>query len=667
MLLAPPPNSAAALAQPSGAPPPPAHPGLAFRPDIEGLRGVAVLLVVAYHAGVPGFGGGFVGVDVFFVLSGYLITALLRDEISRTGRVDVVQFYARRARRLLPAAVLVLAATVVAAMVIYPPLEAFRMARSAVAAALYASNMLFVFALDYFTPSVKTNPLLHTWSLGAEEQFYLVWPLLVMLAGRRSPARFAWVLGVLSLVSLALCVWATTRFPTLAFYTMPLRAWEFGAGALACLLPAAVLSPRRAGALALAGGAGVLVAGFQFSARTQFPGFAALLPVLGTAALLVAGAAAPRGLVARALGTPLPQLLGRWSYSWYLWHWPMLVMAAALIPGIPLWGRIACALLALLAAWATYAWVEQPIRQNRALSANPWASLRLGAALTGVALAFGVGWYAAEARQRATPEQARLVAASEDRPRIYGQDCIVARHRNPRLLECTFGDTTSAVTVVLFGDSHAAQWFPAMERLALERRWKLVTLLKVQCPGQRVLVFSARLSTYVPQCSVWRESALRRIAELRPAAVVHASWHGYVQHTEGRTGTAQLTVQEWGAGARSTLQAITSNGTPVLLVRDPPSMPRSVPACLSGGGVCAMERGQVLHEAAFQAEAAAARGLPVGILDVTDRFCDAERCHGERDGHVLYFDANHVTATTAESMAPDFGRALDRLIAPRTP
>jgi peptidoglycan/LPS O-acetylase OafA/YrhL len=667
MLLAPPPSSAAVLTQPSGPPPSPAPHGLAFRPDIEGLRGVAVLLVVAYHAGVPGFGGGFVGVDVFFVLSGYLITALLREEMARTGRVDLVQFYARRARRLLPAAVLVLAATVLVGMFLYPPLEAYRFARSAVAAALYSSNMLFVFALDYFTPSVKTNPLLHTWSLAAEEQFYLLWPLLVMVAGRRSRAGLAWVLGVLSLVSFALCVWATTRFPTVAFYTMPLRAWEFGVGALACLLPAAALAPRRAGVLALAGAAGVLTAGLQFSARTQFPGFAALLPVLGTAALLVAGAAAPRGLVARALGTRLPQLLGRWSYSWYLWHWPILVMAAVLVPGIPLWGRVACALLALLAAWGTYVWVEQPIRHNRALAARPWASLRLGAALTGVALAIGLGWYAVEARQMATPEQARLVAAAADRSRIYGEDCIVGRHRNPRLIECTFGDTTSAVTVVLFGDSHAAHWFPAVEALARERGWKLVTMLKVQCPGPRVLVFSPRLSAYVPQCNVWRESALRRIAELKPAAVVHASWHGYVQHTEGRTGAAQLTVEEWGAGARSTLRAITANGTPVLLVRDPPSMPRSVPACLSGGGSCEMDRARVLHEPAFQAEAAAARGLPVGILDATDRFCDAETCQAERDGKVLYFDANHITASTAASMAPDFGRELDRLMAARAP
>lgn len=667
MLLAPPPRPAPAHAPPPEAPAPPAHHRLAFRPDIEGLRGVAVLLVVAYHAGVPGFGGGFVGVDVFFVLSGYLITALLRAEVQQTGRVDLVQFYARRVRRLLPAAALVLAATVVAGVMIYSPLESLRMARSAVAAALYSSNMLFVHSLDYFAPAVKTNPLLHTWSLAAEEQFYLVWPLLVILAARRPRIRLAPLLAALSLVSLVLCVWATTRFPTWAFYTTPLRAWEFGIGGLACMLPAAVLSRRHAGALAFAGAAAVLVAGFAFSARTQFPGIAALLPVLGTAAVLVAGAAEPRGLVGRALGTRLPQLLGRFSYAWYLWHWPVLVMAAALVPGISLPGRIACALLALVAAWATFVCVERPVRQSRALAARPWASLGVGAALTAVALAFGLAWYAATARQLATPAQARLVAAAADRSRIYGEDCMVGRLRNATLRECTFGDTTSAVTIVLFGDSHATHWFPALDRLAIERGWKLVTLLKVQCPAPRVLVFSPRLSAYVPQCSEWRESALRRIAELRPAAVVHASWHGYVQGVDGRTGAAHLTPAEWGAGARSTFQAITAGGTPVLLVRDPPSMPRDVPACLSAGGACDMERARVLHEAAFQAEAAAARGLPVGILDATNRFCDAERCHVETDGRVLYFDANHITATTAASMAPDFGRELDQLMAVRAP
>jgi peptidoglycan/LPS O-acetylase OafA/YrhL len=661
------PASSPALAAPAGPSPTEGHGRMAFRPDIEGLRGIAVLLVVAYHAGIPGVSGGFVGVDVFFVLSGYLITALLVAEIGRTGKVDLARFYARRARRLLPASLLALAVTIAAGALVYSPMEALHLGRSAIATAVYASNVYFQESIGYFAPAAGRNPLLHTWSLAVEEQFYLVWPMLILLAGRRSRARLAYALAGLCVVSLLGCVWLTSRHPPIAFYGTPLRAWEFGVGGLACLLPAAAVGRRQAGALAWAGAAAVLAAAVLFSHRTPFPGIAAALPVLGTAALLVAAASAPRGMVARGLGTPGPQLLGRLSYSWYLWHWPALVITAALVPGLSLGGRVGVALLSLAVAWAAYTWVERPIRESRFLAGRPRLTLQGAAVLTLAGLTLAGAWYASILRQRRSPEQARFVAASLDRSRAYADGCMNGGLHDARVRECTFGDTTSAVTVVLFGDSHAAQWLPAVERAALERGWKVVTMLKGLCPASRVTVFNPHLRRASPECAQWRASALLRIAELRPAAVVQASWDGYVRHPLIDDSFARLTTDQWGEGTRSTLRALTAGGTPVLLVRDAPSPGVDVPVCLSRGSTCTANREQGLHEGVFQAERAAARGLPVAILDLTDRFCDATLCRAEADGVIRYFDANHITASYAAALSPAFAAALDPLVSRAPP
>src|SRR5690349_18401435 len=295
---------------------------LSFRTDIEGLRGIAVLIVVAYHCRVPGFSGGFVGVDVFFVLSGYLITGLLVAEIQKTSRLNLLQFYARRARRLLPASALALMVTLLIGAVILAPNELSFAGRAGRATALYMSNIFFAInAADYFAPDVETNPMLHTWSLAVEEQFYLVWPLLIILGLQlwRSKKSLVAVLAALTLASLAISVWFTARGGTFAFYELPARAWEFGIGGLAVLLPRGALKLPARGWLALAwvGVLAILSSGYFLSGDGRFPGWIALIPVLGTVAAMVAGAEQPhRGVGALLDSAPL-QMFGTLSYSWY--------------------------------------------------------------------------------------------------------------------------------------------------------------------------------------------------------------------------------------------------------------------------------------------------------------------------------------------------------------
>jgi peptidoglycan/LPS O-acetylase OafA/YrhL len=343
----------------------PSNRSSAFRPDIEGLRGIAVLIVVAFHCGIPGFSGGFVGVDIFFVLSGYLITGLLVREIHQTSRLNLLQFYARRVRRLLPACALTLILTLALGAVILAPAELVFAGRAARATALYMSNVFFgINAADYFAPDVESNPMLHTWSLGVEEEFYLFWPLLIVLGlrGLRS-TKALWVLlwGV-TVVSLGLSIWFTARGGTFAFYQLPARAWEFGIGGLA-VLPLSGRIRLRSGAWIAVGWLGVaLILGSAYFILNGvgFPGWIALVPVVGTMATLLAGAELPDRGVGRLLNTGPLQIVGTLSYSWYLWHWPCLVLAKALYPAIAVWGKIGVATASLILAAITHIWSSGP-------------------------------------------------------------------------------------------------------------------------------------------------------------------------------------------------------------------------------------------------------------------------------------------------------------------
>ena len=301
-----------------------------FRPDVEGLRGVAILCVILYHVGWSVAQGGYIGVDMFFVLSGYLITGLLVNEAERNGRIDFIRFFARRIRRLVPAATLVLLTVLVLCWVVYSPVERVSFGKSGIATALYLSNVRYAgAAMNYLRLGVnKLDPLLHTWSLGVEEQFYLLWPFLVALVLlARKPAHsrrraLLIVMLVLTCISLALSIWLTRRSQPWAFFGLPTRVWQFGAGAMA-----AIVQRRTASIWGWLSIAAIIAAMTQFSDTTSYPGYAAIVPTLATIGLLLSGVGdASRG-VSRYLGAPILRMIGRVSYSWYLWHWPLIVVA----------------------------------------------------------------------------------------------------------------------------------------------------------------------------------------------------------------------------------------------------------------------------------------------------------------------------------------------------
>jgi peptidoglycan/LPS O-acetylase OafA/YrhL len=634
------------------------------RADIQGLRAVAVLLVVLYHAGLPALPGGYVGVDVFFVISGYVITGMLWREIEHTGRVDLASFYARRIGRLLPAALAMTAVTVVFFWSVYSPLERLRLATGAFASAVYLSNLWFALdATDYFATDIAGHPLLHTWSLSVEEQFYLVWPWLLMLAaagsvgaarGRRVLRAVGWV----ALASLVACVVLTATRQPWAFFASPTRAWEFAAGAAAVLLQrrGAALAARPRLALGIAGAAAVLASAMAFSVDSPVPGWWMLLPVAGTAGLLWAGTA--DGAVQRLLGLRPMVWLGDVSYSWYLWHWPVLIALRELLPaqrGL----AAACGVAAsLLLAWGSYRLLEDPIRHHRALRLWPRGAIVAGLGLSLLAAsALLVGREDAKQLAR-TPAYAPLRAPTHDRDVRAGCHATIPQTEVPAS-GCAFGDRASSTLVVLFGDSHAQHWFPAMEQAARQEHWQLVALTKSTCPSAQVEPFVHQLRRYYAECITWRERAMARILALKPDLVVlsNASEYADARLPDGRDGDPDSV---WRAGLSATLQRFDAAGVRTLVLRDTPRPPFDVPVCLAR----AVARGADARACRFDARKASDPALHAieleatrearhaSAADLTEAICPQGSCAALQDGVVHYADGNHLTARYSASLAP---------------
>ena len=642
-----------------------------FRPDIQGLRAVAILLVIAFHVGVPGFKGGFVGVDIFFVVSGYLITGLFRDELHATGALDIVGFYLRRVRRLLPAAATVLVATLAAASFLLSPRELALYSRTAIAASLQVSNVWFQRrASDYFAFDAGENPFLHTWSLSVEEQFYLVWPLLLAATFRLfgSAKRIPIAIFITVLASFLASVWLVDSNPQSAFFSFFSRAWEFGVGGLAAFVPKGIVdrfsrTARYSGLVALLA---LVATPLAFDASTPFPGARALAPVLATAAVLVAGTVVPDNLARRILAVEPLQQLGRFSYSWYLWHWPTLVLGAALGYSVELSARLVLVLLALAAAVLGYYAIEAPIRSSRYWAASSLRTFGLGAAF--MVTAFGGSWAAKAwaAKMAGAPEQQSIEAAHEPvAPELLSSGCFFDQWTT-KLNECAFGDKAGRTTIVLFGDSHAAQWFTAFDAAARERGWRLIVLTKMGCPTPDIEIsFWTRRGRKYTECSVWRQSALSRIVALKPALVVISNSDNHITSPKGGS-SPRLSRQQWQEGTRKTLTVLSNAGIRTVLLRDTPGPGIDVPTCLARAAVrhlsvehCEAPRSSAIREDVFEATRTAVADMPrVTTIDLTDSFCSRAGCPAVIDGCIVYGQPGHIAYRFARTLADLVGRRI---------
>lgn len=641
-----------------------------LRPDIQGLRGVAVLLVVLYHAGVPFLPGGYVGVDVFFVISGYLITGLLVREVETHGRIDLPNFIARRARRLLPAAIALIVLVVVASVLIYPPLERTDIVAAARAAAVYAANLWFTSrAVDYLGGDAAVNPMLHMWSLGVEEQFYLLWPLMVGLAATRlrggtAARRIAWMTVLVSVVTFVACVWLTRRSQPWAFFVTPFRAWEFGLGAIAYL--ARPCLQRKTGVwLAAAGWGGVAAiaaSALILGHATLFPGPWALLPAAGTALVLGAIQTPASGALRGVLAFRPLARAGDVSYSWYLWHWPLLVMAPVVLPQAGVLGTLAAVAMSYLAAEASYRWIEQPFRAGRLARAKPQAAV-LAALSTTVALAGLLTLIHARTVDAPVSAQQQLfMGARQDVPAVYAKGCHVPI-RADEAKACQAGDPSASRVAVLFGDSHAAHWYPALDDLGAKQGWRIVSITKSACPWVNTPMDVEQGGFRRPyrECEAWRTAALKSITAMRPALVILASGSRY----------AGVDAAGWESGASRTLRELESSGASILILRDTPWPGFNVPTCLARAehrgadpeAACDFSRADrlALGEHIFEAEKRAATGRHgVTVADLSNQICQTPQCQVLSGGVVHFSDHSHLSASFSRSLSRSVEQAMQR-------
>ncbi|GAB4447833.1 MAG: acyltransferase family protein [Anaerolineae bacterium] len=663
-----------------------------FRPDIEGLRAIAILLVVGYHADVPGFNGGYIGVDVFFVLSGYLITWLLLHEVEETGALNLGRFYARRARRLLPAMAAMLFVTVTVGAIIYAPFEQRSLASTALATATYWSNIHFAnLATDYLSPAAETNPFLHTWSLSVEEQFYLVWPLFIMfllgvVRGQQPvPNRRRLLVGIALItgVSFVLSIYLTASRQPWAFFLLPARAWEFAAGALAVLLPQGswLSGPPKSLARFLPrsfnfslvdkatplfgwlGLGGLLVANIFFDRSTHFPGVAALLPVLATVLLLRAGASTVKTGTTKLLSLRPLQEIGRLSYSWYLWHWPVLVFATANNSRLSLPAKLGLLGVSLIIAEASYRFVENPIRYQPQLVRRSAYSLGMAAFITVLGVGLSYGWRQMSVRWAQLPEQARFTQVIDEIPVIYTSGC----HANffevgPNIDKCTSGPVNASRVLVLFGDSHAAQWYPALEQMASEQGWQLISLTKSACSAIDGPKFNQRMGRDYQECAIWRKAALLKIQELRPDLVIVSSSIAQV-----------LNRNEWQAGMERVLNLLSETSRSVVLLRDTPYPGFDVPRCLArhkwGINIVPVPACEIKQENRASLELynvqqqIAERYHNVFVIDMGPYICPKMPCGLERDELILYRDSHHLSVSFVKSLAEPLSMQLSSAVA----
>ncbi|MDN4612031.1 acyltransferase family protein [Arthrobacter burdickii] len=683
------------------------------RRDIQALRALAVSFVVVNHAAPDLLPGGYVGVDIFFVISGFLITKHLLGELERTGRIRFGSFYARRAARLLPAALVVSLVSLVTAWIVLPFSRWAGLAQETLAANLYVENWILALkSVDYSAQTESASTVQHYWSLSVEEQFYLVWPVLLVvtftLARRqriRRRALLALVLGAAFILSLLLCIYMTLASRNAAYFVTPVRAWEFAAGSLIAVQAMRSRSalPTRhslAGIAQVLGYALILLSAVGFSERTLFPGYFALIPVVGTVLVIVSGPASPYWSPNALLAARPVQLLGDISYSLYLWHWPMLLLVPAAL------GRelrpIDMAFLlvgALVLAFTSKKLIEDPGRTSllRRYGVRRSLVLLLSVMLAMVLLATAMMVAAGAAGNR---QQAALDAISggpcfgakslsnaecgdpfgppalpqvgpDEAPWFTGEECVEASDPimvsgGARLSTCDFaGSDEASGEAWLVGDSHAEHWKTALYGLARESRWHLQESLVGGCPyvGVRRTEFNGKQSARSSQdaCLGWSQAVSDRIVAEKPD-LVFVSAFGAREVIDDGSGRDQASQYRDAFAAR--ISTWIDAGVRVYVLRDTPLTLDAIgPDCLaahaSSPRTCSLPSEEAVAADPL-AEAALAMDSPmVKVLDLQDQFCPGGRCYSVVGGVHVYFDSNHVTSTYMRSLTPVLAQRFD--------
>jgi peptidoglycan/LPS O-acetylase OafA/YrhL len=523
-------------------------------------------------------------------------------------------------------------------MFVLPAITRDALGRDLFAAAAYISNYLFAWwQNDYQNLNATPSPFIHYWSRAVEEQFYVVWPILLLLLARYGRRAIFWGISITTVLSLLLSVYQTQTSPIWAFYSLPTRAWELGVGALLLFVPEKVWRNRF---MPWLGVIGIAIATFNFDENTAFPGINAVLPVFATALLIGSISIWPRAFNDLS-NNRISQWLGSISYPLYLWHWPALVLpSSALGRPLRIRERLFCILLTVVLAHLTSKFIEQPLRHKKIEGRKVYLFF---VATTITSLVAGLIISATSSSMisvKGTNYKFNLIDVME-KPAVYGDDCHV-NYGETKSGYCTYGDTKSNRTLVLYGDSHAAQWFPALEQIALERRYKLISLTKSACPAVDAPREDQGAFKNV-HCEKWRQNSIARIKSIHPDAVITSSFQ-YFTPPSGFPSKSRW----WDDGQRRLLSELRGSSNHLIYISDTPRPLRDIPNCLAS-------RDSHTCDSTEKTRNVIINGFEK--IDPTPWLCTSY-CPAIKDGYVVYRDASHISVAASLALKPELEKAL---------
>ena len=661
-----------------------AYSGRDFRPDIQGMRAIAVLLVLIFHVFPNTLPGGYVGVDVFFVISGFLITGILLRSAESQGGVSYLKFYERRARRLLPAASLALVASGVAAFFLLPETRWGNTGWEILASAAYFENFFLYFkSLDYLAADYAPSPFQHYWSLSIEEQFYIFWPIIIGLIawlahrrGRKATVTLGLAFGVVFAVSLAISIYSTPRDGGTYFLTQA-RAWELALGGLTALVrPHLTLSAALSSLVRWLALIGILAAGLLYTTQTAFPGYTALLPTVSSALLLLTAHSQRWWDPSVILSLPPMRYVGDISYSLYLWHWPVVVFAAVtlgetftLVEGAVLIG-ISIALAHFSKFLVEDRFRERPTGTGGARSFIVCGLFVLASLLVAACLIIPGYWAKRQADILSldfgnypgamvsldpslpvpdVPFIPSLQGAHQDNPQVYVMGCHVSQEAlepNP----CRYGPEDAEHVIAITGDSHAAHWIPALRFLADERGYGIYTFTKSACPFITGAV--ERSGELYAECTEWNRNTLAALIALQPDLVVTGKFTSTHLRGDGGPGSNDERVVE---GLAASWQALGDAGIPVLAIEHTPRMVSEIPECVATNPDNPETCGRTLSEATarYDPQVDAARLVDTAqTVNLNTVICGSEFCPPIVGNVLVYRDAHHLSATFSRTLGP---------------
>lgn len=630
-----------------------------FRSDIEGLRAIAIFLVLGAHFSIPGLAAGFIGVDIFFVISGYLITSILVREYSERGEINFQRFYANRLRRLFPALAMMLMITSAVAYQILPPTQNLAQSKAAAMAVIWLSNFHFLFAdVNYFAVENNVNAYLHTWSLGVEEQFYLFWPILLWLTFKFISVKYKniallIVLMIVTISSSFTCIALSDSWPAFSFYMMPTRAWQFAAGAFVWILSSRIdVSKRTSDLFGLFGLVLFIIALIIIKANSVYPSFLALLPTISACLFLWAGGFANSLTQYLTSLAPL-QWLGRISYSLYLWHWPVLILGEHFQPikGVLSNTFIAIGISLLLAIFTHYI-IENPIRFGRFKHIQAKYQIGVVVCLMVLLNSQFLRWNIHSQELLANNQNNIFIKATQDRPAFEKNGSCDGWYHDDEVQPCHYGSSKPKRIAILWGDSIAMQWFPTLVQIYNSNEWKIYILTKSSCPMVDEPFFYQRIGREYTECSSWRNKSIAWLRNQKIDALFI-----------GSAASPPYTDKQWKQGTARILKQLSAIPN-VYLIEANPTLGYNGPECLMQNSVNKCSHGsadnsQYAHVAQILKDTTQ-QFNNVHWIETASFVCPNHQCSAMRNNVIIYRDDQHLTATFAASAATHFKKQLNK-------